>query len=80
MKPLRWETIHPNPRMHYLYRGHAFLGLVSMVGTPGTLKGYSVYVRREEDDTSVLQNAYITTVSTLDEAKGLLETIAGANS
>lgn len=74
---LEWRTAYDNPRLHYLYRGKKFLGLVGRLGTGENAKGYSVF-RATRGNSEFSNHDYLTTTPTLDEAKGLLQTIAGS--
>ena len=76
---LEWQHGNwKNPRLHYLYRGGdaIYCGMVSMLGDPNMPRGYSVYQNNMNRGGGT--HEYITTVPTLDEAKMLLQTIAGA--
>jgi hypothetical protein len=63
-------------RQHWLYdeRGNRILGMVYEVG-PAAFTVYKEY-RREQWD--VNGREFITQMETLDEAKGLLQTLVGA--
>jgi hypothetical protein len=65
-----------NSRQHWLYdeRSNRILGMVYEVG-PAAFTVYKEY-RREQWDVS--SREFITQMETLDEAKGLLQTLAGA--
>lgn len=65
-----------NSRQHWLYdeQNNRILGMVYEVG-PAAFTVYKEY-RREQWDVS--SREFITQMETLDEAKGLLQTLAGA--
>lgn len=68
-----WRTGgYANPRLHYLYRGNYCLGLVSMLGNTDHIRGYSVYLNVPES------RMFQCIMPTLDEAKMVLQTLAGA--
>ena len=77
MNELEWRTgNYANPRLYYLHRGNFCLGLVSMLGGFGApVLGYSVY---QTDGGNSSPNTFICIMPTLDEAKLVLQTIAGA--
>ncbi len=70
-----WRTGgYDNPRLHYLYRGPFCLGMVSMIGNHGgPIRGYSVYLSKP-----YAPNEFQCVMPTLDEAKMVLQTLAGA--
>lgn len=65
-----------NSRQHWLYdeQNNRILGMVYEVG-PAAFTVYKEY-RREQWDVS--SREFITQMETLDEAKGLLQTLVGA--
>lgn len=77
MSEFEWKTgDYTNPRLHYLYRGNYCLGMVSMLGMLGTtdhIRGYSVYLSKP-----YAPNEFQCIMPTLDEAKMVLQTLAGA--
>ena len=76
---LEWRHAgYQNPRLHYLYRGNYYFGLVSMLGNHGgPIRGYSVYLR-VPDDYGSSRHKFQCIMPTLEEAKMVLQTLAGA--
>lgn len=73
MSELIWRhAAYENPRIHGLYRGRQEVGMVSRVSD----NAYGVYQRAHPYSPGA--NEFVCVVPTLDEAKGLLETIAGS--
>jgi hypothetical protein len=79
MSELEWRTgPYYNPRLHYLYRGRRCLGLVSMLGSPDNIRGYSVYLCGQGATSTISANDFQCVMPTLEEAKMVLQTLAGA--
>jgi hypothetical protein len=65
-----------NSRQHWLYdeRSNRILGMVYEVGPAA----FTVYKENRREQWDVNSREFITQMETLDEAKGLLQTLAGA--
>jgi hypothetical protein len=65
-----------NSRQHWLYdeRSNRILGMVYEVGPAA----FTVYKENRREQWDVSSRGFITQMETLDEAKGLLQTLAGA--
>ena len=69
---------YKNPRLYYLYHGNYCLGMVSMLGNTDHIRGYSVYLNKAESRLALASNEFQCVMPTLDEAKMVLQTLAGA--
>ena len=73
MTELLWRHArYVNPRIHALYRDDKEVGMVCWLRD----NAYSVYQRAQPH--SLTSNEFVCIVPTLDEAKGLLETLVGS--
>ena len=81
MSELNWiRPDYTNPRLHSLYRGNRCVGMVSMLGNTDNIRGYSVYLREQGVSAGFTNNTFQCVMPTLDEAKMVLQTLAGAQS
>ena len=81
MSELEW--VQPNynhPRTHSLYRGNRRVGMVSMLGNTDNIRGYSVYLCEQRVSAGFTNNTFQCVMPTLDEAKLVLQTLAGSQS
>ena len=70
------HTTGVNSRQHWLHdeRSNRTLGMVYEVGPAA----FTVYKENRREQWDVSRRRFITQMETLDEAKGLLQTLAGA--
>jgi hypothetical protein len=70
------HTTGVNSRQHWLYdeRGNRILGMVYEVGPAA----FTVFKEYRREQWNVNSREFITQMETLDEAKGLLQTLVGA--
>ncbi len=79
MSELTWLPPDYNyPRLHHLYRGNRCVGMVSMLGNTDNIRGYSVYLREQGVSPGFVSTTFQCIMPTLDEAKMVLQTLAGA--